>query len=93
MYGCSSPILSGDVKFNSKCPNNFYLPNVIRSIHAEQVPLIQYAYYLPIYFQSVQGVSTTQSGVRFIALVLPQIVGLVVTGAIVSQWGYYVSDD
>ncbi|KAI6088863.1 MFS general substrate transporter [Hypoxylon rubiginosum] len=49
-----------------------------------------YAYYLPIYFQSVQGVSTTQSGVRFIALVLPQIVGLVIVGAIVSQWGYYV---
>ncbi|KAI1760080.1 MFS general substrate transporter [Hypoxylon sp. FL1150] len=49
-----------------------------------------YAYYLPIYFQSVQLVSTTQSGVRFIALVLPQIVGLVIVGALVSQWGYYV---
>ncbi|KAI0006869.1 MFS general substrate transporter [Xylariaceae sp. FL0662B] len=49
-----------------------------------------YAYYLPIYFQSVQGVSTTQSGVRFIALVLPQVIGLVIVGAIVSQWGYYV---
>ncbi|KAI0383424.1 MFS general substrate transporter [Hypomontagnella monticulosa] len=49
-----------------------------------------YAYYVPIYFQSVQGVSTTQSGVRFIALVLPQIVGLVIVGGIVSQWGYYV---
>jgi hypothetical protein len=46
---------------------------------------------LPIYFQSIQGVSATQSGVRFIALVCPQIVSLVVVGAIVSSWGYYVS--
>ncbi|KAI8634021.1 MFS general substrate transporter [Xylariaceae sp. FL1651] len=51
---------------------------------------LAYAYYLPIYFQSVQGVSTTQSGARFIAIVLPQIVGLVIVGAIVTQWGYYV---
>ncbi|OTB08908.1 hypothetical protein M426DRAFT_260239 [Hypoxylon sp. CI-4A] len=51
---------------------------------------LTYAYYLPIYFQSVQGVSTTESGVRFIALVLPQIVGLVVVGAFVTKWGYYV---
>ncbi|KAK8026497.1 major facilitator superfamily domain-containing protein [Apiospora marii] len=49
-----------------------------------------YAYYLPIFFQSAQGVSTTESGVRFIALVLPQIVGLVIVGAIVTRWGYYV---
>ncbi|KAK7908715.1 major facilitator superfamily domain-containing protein [Apiospora marii] len=49
-----------------------------------------YAYYLPIFFQSAQGVSTTESGVRFIALVLPQIVGLVIVGAVVTRWGYYV---
>ncbi|KAI1130117.1 MFS general substrate transporter [Nemania abortiva] len=68
-----------------------------RSIHMGALVLfalgmssLTYAYYLPIYFQSAQGVSTTQSGVRFIALVLPQIVGLVVVGAIVTQWGYYV---
>ncbi|KAI1078845.1 MFS general substrate transporter [Whalleya microplaca] len=51
---------------------------------------LTYAYYLPIYFQSVQGVSTVESGVRFIALVLPQIVGLVVVGGLVTRWGYYV---
>ncbi|KAI0514350.1 MFS general substrate transporter [Xylaria bambusicola] len=68
-----------------------------RSIHMGALVLfalggssLDYAYYLPIYFQSAQGVSTIQSGVRFISLVLPQIVGLVVVGAIVSQWGYYV---
>ncbi|KAK5630874.1 hypothetical protein RRF57_006589 [Xylaria bambusicola] len=68
-----------------------------RSIHMGALVLfalggssLDYAYYLPIYFQSAQGVSTIQSGVRFISLVLLQIVGLVVVGAIVSEWGYYV---
>ncbi|KAI0533326.1 MFS general substrate transporter [Xylaria digitata] len=68
-----------------------------RSIHMGALVLfalgmssLTYAYYLPIYFQSAQGVSTTQSGVGFIALVLPQIVGLVIVGVIVTQWGYYV---
>ncbi|KAM7218997.1 Major facilitator superfamily domain containing protein [Rhypophila decipiens] len=49
-----------------------------------------YAYYLPVFFQSAQGVSTTESGARFIALVAPQIVSLVVVGALVSKWGHYV---
>ncbi|KAF3055559.1 putative HC-toxin efflux carrier TOXA [Daldinia childiae] len=51
---------------------------------------VVYGYYLPILFQSVQGVSTTESGIRYIALVGPQICAIVVTGALVSQWGYYV---
>lgn len=34
--------------------------------------------------------STTQSGVQYIALVVPQIVSLVVTGGFVSTWGFYV---
>jgi hypothetical protein len=50
-----------------------------------------YSYYLPIFFQSAQGVSTTESGIRFIALVVPQIVSLVIVGAIVTKWGYFVS--
>ncbi|KAH8892800.1 MFS general substrate transporter [Thozetella sp. PMI_491] len=54
------------------------------------VSLNVYGYYLPIFFQSAQGVSTVQSGVQFIALVASQVVALVITGAIVSVWGYYV---
>ncbi|KAK4161122.1 major facilitator superfamily domain-containing protein [Cladorrhinum sp. PSN259] len=49
-----------------------------------------YAYYLPVFFQSAQGVSTTESGVRFIALLVPQIVTLVIVGGIVTKYGYYV---
>ncbi|KAK8855715.1 major facilitator superfamily domain-containing protein [Apiospora arundinis] len=51
---------------------------------------VVYGYYLPILFQSAQGVSTTESGLRYIALVGPQIVALVIVGGIVSKWGYYV---
>ncbi|KAI0189643.1 MFS multidrug transporter-like protein [Astrocystis sublimbata] len=54
------------------------------------IVLYVYGYYLPIFFQSVQGASTTQSGVRYIALIIPQIVTLICVGAIVSKWGYYV---
>jgi Na+/melibiose symporter-like transporter len=50
----------------------------------------KYGYYLPFFFQSAQGTSTTESGVRFIAMVAPQIITLVVTGALVTTWGYYV---
>ena len=52
--------------------------------------LIQYSFYLPFYFQAVQGVSATISGVRMIPLVLSQIVSIILTGAIISKRGYYV---
>ncbi|PSR77158.1 major facilitator superfamily domain-containing protein [Coniella lustricola] len=50
-----------------------------------------YAYYFPIFFQASQGVTTTQSGVRFIALVLPEIVAIGIIGWLVTTWGYYYS--
>lgn len=51
----------------------------------------QYGYYLPILFQSAQGASTTESGLRYIALVGPQLVTLIIVGGLVTKWGYYVS--
>ncbi|KAH8649754.1 major facilitator superfamily domain-containing protein [Tricladium varicosporioides] len=51
---------------------------------------IVYAYYMPIYFQSIQGVSATESGIRFIALVAPQIIATIIVGGIISKFGYYV---
>ena len=47
---------------------------------------------MPFYFQAVQGVSATTSGIRFIALALPEIMAIVVSGAIVSKTGHYVSE-
>ncbi|KAF1994746.1 permease of the major facilitator superfamily [Amniculicola lignicola CBS 123094] len=49
------------------------------------------AYYLPFYFQAVQGTSAVVSGVRYLPLVLPQVVALVVSGGIATKTGHYVS--
>ncbi|KAL8753064.1 MAG: hypothetical protein Q9199_005309 [Rusavskia elegans] len=50
-------------------------------------------YYLPFYFQAAQGVSASTSGVRFIALALPEVVAIVITGALVTKTGHYVDFD
>ncbi|KAL8962799.1 MAG: hypothetical protein Q9193_000852 [Seirophora villosa] len=47
-------------------------------------------YYIPFYFQATQGASAVSSGAKFISLVLPEIVAIVDTGAIVSKIGHYV---
>ncbi|KAI4134960.1 MAG: hypothetical protein LQ341_005943, partial [Variospora aurantia] len=47
-------------------------------------------YYIPFYFQATQGASAISSGAKFISLVLPEIIAIVVTGAIVSKIGHYV---
>ncbi|KAF2688991.1 MFS general substrate transporter [Lentithecium fluviatile CBS 122367] len=48
------------------------------------------AFYIPFYFQTVRGETPISVGVRFIPLMLPQILALLVAGAIASQYGYYV---
>ena len=45
---------------------------------------------MPFYFQAVQGVSATKSGIRVVPLCLSQFVAVVVVGAIVSKTGHYV---
>ncbi|RDL38405.1 Uncharacterized protein BP5553_02745 [Venustampulla echinocandica] len=47
------------------------------------------SYYIPIYFQSVRGLSATTSGVRIIALIVPQMVFLMLGGIVATKWGYY----
>ena len=46
-------------------------------------------YYLPFYFQAVQGVSATKSGVNFIALAFPEVLAIVIVGLIVTKTGFY----
>jgi hypothetical protein len=46
-------------------------------------------YYLPIWFQAIQGVSAVESGIRVLALVLSLVVGSVLAGMITYQSGYY----
>jgi hypothetical protein len=46
-------------------------------------------YYVPIWFQVVQGVSAVGSGIRTLALVLPLVAGSIIGGVITSRTGYY----
>ena len=48
-------------------------------------------YYIPFYFQATQGASAMSSGAKFISLVLPEIIAIVVVAAIVGKIGQYIS--
>ncbi|KAI4937496.1 uncharacterized protein J4E92_002227 [Alternaria infectoria] len=45
-------------------------------------------YYLPIYFQSVQGVSAASSGVRTVPFILAVTICVVIVGQIITKTGY-----
>ncbi|PYI23592.1 hypothetical protein BO86DRAFT_305537 [Aspergillus japonicus CBS 114.51] len=47
-------------------------------------------YYMPFYFQATKGTNAIQSGVDLIAVFLPEMVALIATSGIVTQWGHYV---
>ena len=53
--------------------------------------LEQVIYYIPFYFQTVEGVSLTMSGIRSIPLCLSRIVGVVASGIVIIYTGHYVS--
>lgn len=46
---------------------------------------------MPFYFQGVEGTTALTSGIRFMPLVIPQITAIVLSGAVVSKYGHYVS--
>ncbi|KAF9871860.1 hypothetical protein CkaCkLH20_10794 [Colletotrichum karsti] len=46
-------------------------------------------YYLPIYFQAIQGVSAVESGIRLLPLVLAMVVASLMTGALIRRTGYF----
>ncbi|KAH8680939.1 putative efflux pump antibiotic resistance protein [Xylariales sp. PMI_506] len=47
-------------------------------------------YYLPLWFQVVQGVSAVRSGIYTIPFVLSMVVGSILAGGITQKIGYYV---
>ncbi|KAI1659967.1 MFS general substrate transporter [Daldinia decipiens] len=47
-------------------------------------------YYLPLWFQTVQGVSAVQSGINTIPLVLSLVVSSIISGIFTQKVGYYV---
>lgn len=47
-------------------------------------------YYLPIWFQAIQGVSAVESGIRILPLVLAMVIASILSGVIVGRIGYYM---
>jgi hypothetical protein len=46
-------------------------------------------FFLPLYFQSVNGVSATKSGIRILPLLLATVLSSVVSGGLITAAGYY----
>lgn len=46
-------------------------------------------YYLPIWFQAVEGVSAVESGIRLLPLVIGQVIGSLAGGILIQRLGYY----
>ncbi|TVY80813.1 Efflux pump roqT [Lachnellula suecica] len=46
-------------------------------------------YYIPFWFQVIKGLNPQQSGVRYLALAIPNFVGSLVCGGLASRFGYY----
>ena len=46
-------------------------------------------FYMPIWFQAIQGVSATESGIRSLPLILAQVLASIVTGVLTTVIGYY----
>lgn len=51
--------------------------------------MIVLVYFLPLWFQAIQGVSAVESGIRNIPLVLSLVVASIAAGITVSKIGYY----
>ncbi|EJU00964.1 MFS general substrate transporter [Dacryopinax primogenitus] len=47
-------------------------------------------YFVPIYFQSVDGVSASDSGVRNVPLILAVALFSIISGNLISLWGHFV---
>ncbi|KAH6651487.1 major facilitator superfamily domain-containing protein [Truncatella angustata] len=51
--------------------------------------LVVMTYFLPLWFQTVQGATPTQSGLRLLPMLIGVIVAVLASGALVSGLGYY----
>ena len=48
-----------------------------------------FIYFLPIWFQAIKGTSATESGIRSLPLVIAQVLVLIISGGLVTKFGYY----
>ncbi|KUJ06981.1 MFS general substrate transporter [Mollisia scopiformis] len=52
--------------------------------------MMMWAYYLPIYFQTVRDATPTLSGIYMLPLIGTQIFGAMLSGVLISRIGYYL---
>lgn len=49
-----------------------------------------FVYYLPYYFQAIKGASALRSGIDVLPLILMQVLGTIIAGALTQKLGYYM---
>ena len=49
-----------------------------------------FVYYLPIWFQAIKDVDPLRSGIDTLPMVLSNVVGVIVAGALTTRFGYYM---
>ncbi|KAH7153625.1 major facilitator superfamily domain-containing protein [Dactylonectria macrodidyma] len=51
--------------------------------------MVLFVYFLPVWFQAIQGISAVDSGIRTLPLVLSMVIASISTGVLVHRIGYY----
>ncbi|KAF5857849.1 hypothetical protein ETB97_005193 [Aspergillus alliaceus] len=51
--------------------------------------MMMFVYYLPLWFQAIDGVSPVESGIHLLPMIIPLVVASILTGQLVSRIGYY----
>lgn len=51
--------------------------------------MITLIYYVPLWFQAIKGASAVQSGIDFLPMVLSLVLAAIMSGAIITNIGYY----
>ncbi|KAF1850894.1 MFS general substrate transporter [Cucurbitaria berberidis CBS 394.84] len=49
-----------------------------------------HSYYLPLFFQVVQGTTAERSGIQLLPYLVPEVVAAIVSGAFITKTGHYV---
>ena len=88
---CQRTVLFGCLFLFFMLTSSYIVSSSLDPVHHGFCSLyVQKTYFLPFYFQAVQGVSVTASGVRFIPIAATQVFAIIVVGAIVTKTGHYV---
>ena len=73
-------------------PRIFMMRNIAASLwfgFFNGIALYVATYFLPIWFQAIRGVSALESGLMLLPLILSTVVGVLLSGVLVSKLGYY----